>query len=130
MIFYLPEIATNCRNWANFVFIEAQAKQKALRTISELASFFYSITIWSDEESKSDATEVLLQEMTVDDLWRHCWLNGVWTGKGSLNLGRNGRGMRAVEERRRRPKEVGERKQISQGWSLFELGNEDLGVEI
>ncbi|KAI9808023.1 MAG: hypothetical protein M1827_007548 [Pycnora praestabilis] len=45
---------------------KAQAKQKALHTISELASF-YSITIWSDEESESDATEVLLQEMTVDD---------------------------------------------------------------
>ena len=40
--------------------------QKALHTISELANF-YSITIWSDDESESDATEVLLQEMTVDD---------------------------------------------------------------
>lgn len=48
------------------MFVEAQAKQKALHTISELANF-YSVTIWSDEESESDATEVLLQEMTVDD---------------------------------------------------------------
>ena len=47
-------------------FIGIQAKQKALRTISELAKF-YGITIWSDDESESDATEVAVQEMTVDD---------------------------------------------------------------
>ena len=51
---------------ANVFCIEAQAKQKALRTISELASF-YNIVIWSDDESESDATEVVLQELTVDD---------------------------------------------------------------
>ena len=52
--------------FANVLFIEAQAKQKALHTISELANF-YNIVIWSDEESESDATEVVLQELTVDD---------------------------------------------------------------
>ncbi len=51
---------------ANIVFIEAEAKQQALNKINELAHF-YSIVIWSDEESESDATEVILQEMTVDD---------------------------------------------------------------
>ena len=59
-------IASYCRDWANIVFIEVQATQKALHTISELAKF-YSVTIWSDEESESDATAVLLQEKTVDD---------------------------------------------------------------
>lgn len=51
---------------ANIVLIEALAKQKALHTINELAKF-YDIVIWSDEESESDATEVVLQELTVDD---------------------------------------------------------------
>ena len=60
------EIAINCRDWAKTVFIKAQAKQKALHTISEPANF-YSITVWSDEESETDATEVWLQEMTVDN---------------------------------------------------------------
>ncbi|KAL8644825.1 MAG: hypothetical protein Q9210_007052 [Variospora velana] len=45
---------------------KAQVKQKALQTISELAKF-YEIVIWSDEESESDATEVMLQELSVDD---------------------------------------------------------------
>ena len=51
---------------ANVFFLEAQAKQKALHTISELAKF-YNTVILSDEESESDATEVVLQELTVDD---------------------------------------------------------------
>lgn len=51
---------------ANVLFIEAQAKQKALHTISELAKF-YNIILWSDDESESDATQVVLQELTVDD---------------------------------------------------------------
>ena len=54
------------RGRAKVFCIEAQAKQKALCTISELASF-YNIVIWSDDESESDATEVVLQELTVDD---------------------------------------------------------------
>ena len=58
-------IVINC-HWADILFIEAQAKQKALHTISELANF-YKIIIWSDEESESDATEVMVQETTVDD---------------------------------------------------------------
>ena len=66
LAFYLTEIAISCCDWANIVFIEALAKQKALHTISDLANF-YSIIIWSDEESESDATQVLLQEVTVDD---------------------------------------------------------------
>lgn len=45
---------------------EAQATQKAPRTISELAKF-YDIIIWSDEGSESDATKVILKEWTVDD---------------------------------------------------------------
>ncbi|KAL8983069.1 MAG: hypothetical protein Q9177_005087 [Variospora cf. flavescens] len=45
---------------------KAQAKQEALQTISELAKF-YDIVIWSDDESESDATEVVIQERTVDD---------------------------------------------------------------
>lgn len=51
---------------ANIVFIEVHAKQKALRTINELAKF-YNIFICSDEESKSDATEVTLRDLTVDE---------------------------------------------------------------
>jgi len=51
---------------ANIVFIEAHAKWKAIHTINELAKF-YNIVIWSDEESESDATEVMLQELTVDE---------------------------------------------------------------
>jgi len=51
---------------ANIVFIEAHAKQKALHTIDELAKF-YNIVISSDDESESDATEVILQELTVDE---------------------------------------------------------------
>lgn len=52
---------------ANVFFIEAQVKQKTLHTIGELAHF-YNIVIWSDEEreSESDATEVVLQELTAD----------------------------------------------------------------
>ena len=49
-----------------FFFVEAQAKQKALHTIRELAKF-YNVIILSDEESESDATEVILQELTVDE---------------------------------------------------------------
>jgi hypothetical protein len=49
-----------------FSLIEAQAKQKALRMISELARF-YDVVLWSDEESESDATEVVLQDVNVDD---------------------------------------------------------------
>jgi len=45
---------------------EAQAKQKALRTINELANF-YNVVLWSDDESESDATEVVLHELTVDE---------------------------------------------------------------
>ena len=51
---------------ANVFFIEAQAMHRALHTISELANF-YDVVIWSDEDSESDATEVMLQELTVDD---------------------------------------------------------------
>ena len=51
---------------ANTVSIEARAKQKALDTINELAKF-YNVVIWSDEESESDATELELQEFTVDE---------------------------------------------------------------
>ena len=51
---------------ANIVSIEAHAKQKALYTINELAKF-YNIVIWSDDESESDATEVILQELSVDE---------------------------------------------------------------
>ena len=51
---------------ANVFCIEAQAKQKALHTIGELAKF-YDIVLWSDDESESDATEVVLQELTVDE---------------------------------------------------------------
>jgi hypothetical protein len=53
-------------NLANIVFIEAHAKQKATHTINELAKF-YNTVIWSDEESESDATGVMLQEFTVDE---------------------------------------------------------------
>ncbi len=45
---------------------EAQAKQKALRTINELANF-YNVVLYSDDESESDATEVVLHELTVDE---------------------------------------------------------------
>lgn len=48
------------------VLIEAQAKRIALHTIRELAKF-YDIIIWSDVESESDATQVLIQYVTVDD---------------------------------------------------------------
>jgi len=51
---------------ANIVFIEAHAKQKAIHTIYELAKY-YNVVIWSDDESESDATEVILQELTVDE---------------------------------------------------------------
>ena len=51
---------------ANIVSIEARAKQKALHTIGEIANF-YDIMIWSDDESESDATEVMLQELNVDE---------------------------------------------------------------
>ena len=51
---------------ANIVSTEAYAKQKALHTINELAKF-YNIVIWSDDESESDATEVILEELTVDE---------------------------------------------------------------
>ena len=51
---------------ANVVLVEVLAKQKALQTITALAHF-YNTVIWSDNESESDATEVVLQELTVDD---------------------------------------------------------------
>ena len=51
---------------ANVFLTEAQAKQKALHTIRELAKY-YNVVIWSDDESESDATEVMVQELTVDD---------------------------------------------------------------
>jgi hypothetical protein len=57
------KIAIYCRRWAKFDFVEAQAQQKALHTIKELANF-YSITIWSEDD---DETEVPLLETTVDD---------------------------------------------------------------
>ena len=60
------EIIIYCRYSADADFTEAQAKRNALRTIKELANFYNTI-IWSDKESESDATEVLLQDMTVDD---------------------------------------------------------------
>lgn len=41
-------------------------KRKALATIETLAKF-YDLTLWTDEESESDATEVMLQDLTVDD---------------------------------------------------------------
>lgn len=53
-------------DFTNVVFIEIQAEQKALHTINELAKF-YNIIIFSDDESESDATEVMLRETTVDD---------------------------------------------------------------
>ena len=51
---------------ANIFFTEGLAKQRALNTISELAKF-YDVVLWSDEESESDATEVVLQDVNVDD---------------------------------------------------------------
>lgn len=51
---------------ANSSPTEAHAQQKALRTILELVEF-YDIKIYSDEESESDATEVILDELTVDE---------------------------------------------------------------
>ncbi|KAL8896777.1 MAG: hypothetical protein Q9207_007540 [Kuettlingeria erythrocarpa] len=45
---------------------KARAMQKALDTINELAKF-YDIVIWSDHESESDATEVILQGWSVDE---------------------------------------------------------------
>ena len=51
---------------ANVVFTEEYARQKALRTIRELAKF-YNVAILSDEESESDATDVVLDELTVDE---------------------------------------------------------------
>ena len=35
-------------------------------TIATLARF-YNVVLWSDEESDSDATEIMLQDCTVDD---------------------------------------------------------------
>ena len=61
------------------IIIKAQTKQKALSTINDLASF-HNIVIWSDEESESDTTEIILQKLTVDDYmktllteWRMDW---------------------------------------------------------
>ena len=48
------------------VFLEAQSQQKAQDTICELARF-YGVVIMSDQESESDATEVMIYERTVDD---------------------------------------------------------------
>ena len=62
----LLDIAIYRRNSANADSVETQAKRDALHTINKLANF-YNIVIWSDEEGESDATEVLLQDMTVDD---------------------------------------------------------------
>ena len=50
----------------NVFFIGAQAKQKALDTIAELAEF-YNVVICSDDGSESDSTRVIVQERTVDD---------------------------------------------------------------
>ena len=52
--------------FADLVSTEAAAKEKALDTITQLAKF-YEVTVWSDEASESDATEVILQPRTVDD---------------------------------------------------------------
>ncbi|KAL9124215.1 MAG: hypothetical protein Q9217_006434 [Psora testacea] len=42
------------------------AKRRALNTIETLANF-HNVVLCSDEESESDATEVILQDWTVDD---------------------------------------------------------------
>lgn len=49
-----------------WLLTEAQAQRKALRTINELAEY-YNVWICSDYESESDATEVMLQDMNVDE---------------------------------------------------------------
>lgn len=33
----------------------------------ETLAKFYNVVLWSDEESESDATEVMLQDLTVDE---------------------------------------------------------------
>ncbi|MCJ1473144.1 hypothetical protein MMC13_001795 [Lambiella insularis] len=65
---------------------KAQAKQKALRTIHELAKF-YNIIILSDEESESDATEVILEERTVDDYMEELLLEWGMDWQKVLKLG-------------------------------------------
>ena len=51
---------------ANIPFLEPHAKRRALNIIETLAKF-YNVVLYSDEESESDATEVMLQDLTVDD---------------------------------------------------------------
>lgn len=63
--FCFVEILIDCRYWANSVFTVTRAMHKARDTIVELAKF-YGISIRTDEESESDATEVMLSSGSVD----------------------------------------------------------------
>lgn len=46
--------------------VEADAKRKALNTITDLVKF-YGVSVWSDDQSESDVTQVILQDRTVDE---------------------------------------------------------------
>ena len=95
-------------------------KQEALRTINALA-YICNTVIWSNEESESDATEVMLQNSTADAYmgkllveWRMNWQKVLKLGTCRPSHSRQRKADRGFSSRGKNKKSRGGRKKESE----------------
>lgn len=94
-------------NLANIPFLESHAKRRALKVIEALAEF-YNVIVWSDNESESEATEVAIQDWSVDDYmdalldeWGMDWQKVLKLGMNHMQAQPQQAGGRGYEQWRR-----------------------------
>lgn len=77
---------------ANAFLKKHRQSKKAMNAIRALTKF-YNVVLWSDEESESDATEVMLRDLTVDEYmeallaeWGIDWQKVLKLGKQHMEI--------------------------------------------